>query len=48
MGCDELQGYLFARPMSAQAILLWATDDKNSAPAFRASLFGDTQDLDQL
>jgi EAL domain-containing protein (putative c-di-GMP-specific phosphodiesterase class I) len=48
MGCDELQGYLFARPMSAQAILLWATDDKNSAPAFRASLFGDTVDLDQL
>jgi len=48
MGCDELQGYLFARPMSAQAILLWAMDDKNSAPAFRASLFGDTQEIDQL
>ncbi len=42
MGCDELQGYLFARPMSAQAILLWAIDDKQAAPAFRASLFGDT------
>jgi diguanylate cyclase (GGDEF)-like protein len=42
MNCDELQGYLFARPMSAQAILLWAIDDKQAAPAFRASLFGDT------
>jgi diguanylate cyclase len=48
MGCDEFQGYLFARPMSAQAILLWATDDKNSAPAFRASLFGDTLQSDSF
>ncbi|MEJ6005194.1 bifunctional diguanylate cyclase/phosphodiesterase [Paucibacter sp. AS339] len=42
MGCDELQGYLFARPMSAQAILLWSSEDKHNAPAFRASLFGET------
>jgi EAL domain-containing protein (putative c-di-GMP-specific phosphodiesterase class I) len=24
MGCDELQGFLFARPMSAKALALWA------------------------
>ena len=48
MGCDELQGFLFARPMSAQAILLWAIDDKQAAPAFRASLFGDTSYVEKL
>ncbi len=48
MGCDELQGYLFARPMSAQAILLWATEDKHNAPAFRASLFGETSYTEKL
>ncbi|MFY7863438.1 putative bifunctional diguanylate cyclase/phosphodiesterase [Roseateles sp.] len=42
MGCDELQGFLFARPMAAQAILLWATEDKQNTPAFRPSLFGET------
>ncbi|MBT9493745.1 MAG: bifunctional diguanylate cyclase/phosphodiesterase [Paucibacter sp.] len=48
MGCDELQGFLFARPMSAQAILLWAIDDQQAAPAFRASLFGDTSFIEKL
>jgi EAL domain-containing protein (putative c-di-GMP-specific phosphodiesterase class I) len=44
IGCDELQGYLFAKPMSAQALLLWAAKDEESkSPAFRASLFGETQ-----
>lgn len=43
MGCDELQGYLFARPMSATALGLWALDDDRAArPGFRASLFQDT------
>ena len=42
MGCDELQGYLFSRPMSAQAIQLWAVSEEETTPAFRASLFGDT------
>jgi diguanylate cyclase (GGDEF)-like protein len=41
-GCDELQGYLFARPMSAQAITIWACDHRfTSAPPFKPSLFGD-------
>ncbi|MCB1996369.1 MAG: EAL domain-containing protein, partial [Rhodoferax sp.] len=44
MGCDELQGYLFARPMSAAALGLWAMDDGPAArPAFANSLFQDTQ-----
>lgn len=42
LGCDELQGYLFARPMSARALLLWAVDDDPDRQAFRASLFADT------
>ena len=44
MGCDELQGYLFAKPMSARAIVLWAIDAPASlAQTFRPSLFKDTQ-----
>ncbi|HEY4081952.1 MAG TPA: bifunctional diguanylate cyclase/phosphodiesterase [Burkholderiaceae bacterium] len=43
MGCDELQGYLFSRPLSAQAIQLWAVGSAIDEPAFRASLFGDTR-----
>jgi diguanylate cyclase (GGDEF)-like protein len=43
LGCNELQGYLFAKPMSAQALLLWATQDEGPrAIDFRPSLFGDT------
>ncbi len=43
LGCDEFQGYLFAKPMSARALLLWAVDDQPSRTAFRSSLFSDTQ-----
>jgi diguanylate cyclase (GGDEF)-like protein len=43
MGCDELQGYLFARPMSARALLLWASDDQERATAFKDSLFDNTR-----
>ena len=43
MGCDELQGYLFAKPMSARALLLWASDDREREIAFKASLFGETR-----
>jgi len=41
-GCDELQGYLFAKPMSARAIEVWAGDHRfATAPAFKPSLFQD-------
>ncbi|HEY2925291.1 putative bifunctional diguanylate cyclase/phosphodiesterase [Piscinibacter sp.] len=43
MGCDELQGYLFAKPMSARALLLWASDDQERLSAFKPSLFGETK-----
>ncbi|MBL8324941.1 MAG: bifunctional diguanylate cyclase/phosphodiesterase [Rubrivivax sp.] len=49
LGCDELQGFLFARPMSAAALLLWADgsapDDTHGGgpPAFRPSLFRETR-----
>ena len=43
MGCDQLQGYLFAKPMSAKAIALWAMeDDGPRAMNFRASIFKET------
>ncbi len=44
MGCDELQGYLFARPMTPVALALWAETDGSAEHAvFRASLFQPTQ-----
>ncbi len=43
MGCDELQGFLFAKPMSARALLLWASDDREREVAFKPSLFGETR-----
>ena len=43
LGCNELQGYLFAKPMPAAALALWAMQDEGpSALDFRPSLFGDT------
>ena len=43
LGCNELQGYLFAKPMPAHALMLWAmTDDGPRSLDFRPSLFGDT------
>ncbi len=46
LGCDEMQGYLFAKPMSATALALWADDGRADAgaapPPFRASLFDPT------
>jgi len=43
MGCDELQGFLFARPMSAKALGLWAMDETPARNAlFSASLFKET------
>jgi diguanylate cyclase (GGDEF)-like protein len=47
MGCDELQGYLFARPMSADALELWATDERDMSDGdFRPSLFVETRAAD--
>ena len=43
LGCDELQGYLFARPMSSRALLLWALGGRGDAPTFKPSLFGQTR-----
>jgi diguanylate cyclase (GGDEF)-like protein len=44
LGCDELQGYLFAKPMSARALEMWAANDAESPlPTFRPSLFSDTR-----
>jgi diguanylate cyclase (GGDEF)-like protein len=43
LGCNELQGYLFAKPMPAAALALWAMKDEGPrALDFRPSLFGDT------
>jgi diguanylate cyclase len=43
MGCDELQGFLYAKPMSAKALALWAmSDDGPRTMAFRNSLFKET------
>ncbi|HNW64651.1 MAG TPA: phosphodiesterase [Piscinibacter sp.] len=49
LGCDELQGYLFAKPMSARAVIIWAADAPASlAQTFRPTAFKDTQPLDAL
>ncbi len=49
LGCDELQGYLFAKPMSARAVAIWAADAPAAlAQTFRPTLFKDTQPLDAL
>jgi len=43
LGCDELQGYLFAKPMPARAVMVWARDQADQPrPAVIDSLFRDT------
>ncbi|MFO1326706.1 MAG: bifunctional diguanylate cyclase/phosphodiesterase [Rubrivivax sp.] len=42
-GCDELQGWLFARPMPPHLLAVWASGEQGPAPiAFRDSLFRDS------
>ncbi|MDP3522344.1 MAG: bifunctional diguanylate cyclase/phosphodiesterase [Hydrogenophaga sp.] len=49
LGCNELQGFLFAKPMAANRLFLWAMSDDGPAHIdFRQSLFGDTQIPDDL
>jgi EAL domain-containing protein (putative c-di-GMP-specific phosphodiesterase class I) len=45
LGCDELQGFLFARPMTASALLMWALGGAGqSTTTFNPSLFGVTRE----
>ncbi|MGZ5893139.1 MAG: putative bifunctional diguanylate cyclase/phosphodiesterase [Caldimonas sp.] len=43
MQCDELQGFLFAKPMSGRALLLWAINDRQESVVFKPSLFDETR-----
>lgn len=47
LGCDELQGFLFAKPMPAKNLFLWASGDELPArrPSFHPSVF-DKDDAD--
>jgi diguanylate cyclase (GGDEF)-like protein len=43
LGCDEMQGYLFAKPMNARAFGIWATDAPSAlSPVFGSSHFRTT------
>jgi diguanylate cyclase (GGDEF)-like protein len=44
MGCDELQGFLFSKPMTPGSLAMWAQQDARAERngLFRASLFDDT------
>lgn len=43
LGCQQLQGYLVARPMSARAVVLWAADAQNTlAQTLQPNGFKDT------
>lgn len=49
LSCDELQGYLFAKPMSATKLTLWAMDDNDSGHThsmdFRPSLYASVDEM---
>ena len=41
MRCDELQGYLFARPMPAHMLMSWVNGDRpDGTPEFTPSVLG--------
>lgn len=48
MGCDELQGFLFARPMSGRALLIWAMTDREESAVFKPSLFDETRQSERV
>ncbi|MBL8312451.1 MAG: bifunctional diguanylate cyclase/phosphodiesterase [Rubrivivax sp.] len=48
LGCDELQGFLFAKPMPARLLLMWAMSDRASPTAFRGSLFANTKEAPSI
>jgi EAL domain-containing protein (putative c-di-GMP-specific phosphodiesterase class I)/GGDEF domain-containing protein len=39
LGCDELQGYLLARPMDGDGLLMWALNDRAHRQAFAGDVF---------
>ncbi|MFI8618869.1 putative bifunctional diguanylate cyclase/phosphodiesterase [Acidovorax sp. NPDC077693] len=46
MGCDELQGFFYARPMPADTLLAWSQGDKPAGGAdFTPSVIGSLPDL---
>jgi diguanylate cyclase (GGDEF)-like protein len=46
LGCNELQGFLFAKPMSAKALAQWAIADEGPRTIqFRESLFQGTREM---
>jgi len=47
LGCDQVQGFLFAKPMTAKALALWAAgSDGPRSIQFRESLFKETAALE--
>lgn len=46
LGCDELQGFLFAKPMPSKNLFLWASGDELPAnrPTFHPSVFNKDDD----
>ena len=46
MGCDELQGFFYARPMPADTLLAWSQGEKPAGSAdFTPSVIGSLPDL---
>jgi diguanylate cyclase len=48
MHIDELQGFLFAKPMSGRALLLWAMNDRSESAVFKPSLFSETRSPEEV